>query len=75
VTSVRCRLGVRLTPADAGQRVVIRWRWRSPDGGEQIAGVLGILEHSDADSFAVRTPGRATYRDPQHARRERPGSP
>jgi hypothetical protein len=56
VTSVRCRLEVRLTPADAGQRVVIRWRWRSPDGGEQIAGVLGILEESDADSFAVRTP-------------------
>jgi hypothetical protein len=55
VTSVRYRLEVRLTPADVGQRVVIRWRRRSPDGGEQIADVLGILEENDADSFAVRT--------------------
>jgi hypothetical protein len=55
VTRVRCRLEVRLTPADAGQRVVIRWRRPSPGDGEQIADVLGILEENDPASFAVRT--------------------
>ena len=52
---MRYRPGVRLTPADAGQRVVIRWRRPSPGDGEQIADVLGILEENDPASFAVRT--------------------
>ena len=52
---MRYRLEVRLTAADVGQRVVIRWRRPGPDDGEQIADVLGILEEADAGSFAVRT--------------------
>ena len=52
---MRYRLEVRLTPADVGQRVVIRWRRPSPGDGEQIADVLGILEANDPASFAVRT--------------------
>ena len=52
---MRYRLEVRLTPADAGKRVVIRWRRPSPGDGEQIADVLGILEENDPASFAVRT--------------------
>jgi hypothetical protein len=55
VTGVRYRLEVRLTPADVGQRVVIRWRRPSLGDGEQIADVLGILEKHDAASFTVRT--------------------
>ena len=55
MTGVRYRLEVRLTPADVGQRVVIRWRRPSPGDGEQIADVLGILEENDPASFAVRT--------------------
>jgi hypothetical protein len=55
VTGVRYRLVVRLTAADVGRRVVIRWRRPGPDGGEQIADVLGILEEADAGSFTVRT--------------------
>jgi hypothetical protein len=55
VTGVRYRLDVRLTPADVGQRVVIRWCRPSPGDGEQIADVLGILEANDPASFAVRT--------------------
>jgi N-acetylglutamate synthase len=49
------RLQVRLTPADVGKRVVIRWRRPAPGDDEQIADVLGILEEADAGSFAVRT--------------------
>ena len=52
---MRYRLEVRLTPADAGKRVVIRWRRSSPTGGDEIADVLGILEETDAASFTVRT--------------------
>jgi len=48
------RLEVRITPADVGQRVVIRWR-RPYDGGERMTDVLGILEASDERSFSVRT--------------------
>jgi hypothetical protein len=57
VTGVRYRLAVRLTAADVGQRVVIRWRRPGPDGGEQIADVLGVLEEHDAGSFTVRASG------------------
>jgi len=52
---MRYRLEVRLTPADVGRRVVIRWRRPSPTGGDEIADVLGILEETDAASFTVRT--------------------
>jgi N-acetylglutamate synthase len=52
---MRYRLEVRLTTADVGQRVVIRWRRPGPDDSEQIADVLGILEQADAGSFSVRT--------------------
>jgi hypothetical protein len=52
---MRYRLEVRLTAADVGQRVVIRWRRPGPDDGEQIADVVGILEEHDGHSFAVRT--------------------
>jgi N-acetylglutamate synthase len=51
---MRYRLVVRLTPADAGKRVVIRWR-PGPDDSTQMTDVLGILEQADAGSFAVRT--------------------
>jgi hypothetical protein len=49
------RLEVRLTPADVGQRVVIRWRRHGRGGGEVLADVLGTLEEADAGSFSVRT--------------------
>jgi hypothetical protein len=52
---VRYRLEVRLTLADIGQRVVIRWRRPAQGSGEEVADVLGILEEADAGSFAVRT--------------------
>ena len=52
---MRYRLEVRLTAADVGQRVVIRWRRPGPGASEQVADVLGILEQYEADFFAVRT--------------------
>jgi len=55
VIGMRYRLEVRLTPADVGKRVVIRWRRPGPGGGDQIADVLGMLEEADAQSFSVRT--------------------
>ena len=54
VTGMRYRLQVRLTSADVGQRVVIRWR-PGPADSKQVTDVLGILEQADAGSFAVRT--------------------
>lgn len=45
---------VRLTDADVGRRVVIRWRRPAADGGEEIADVIGVLEAADAASFTVR---------------------
>ena len=57
VTGMRFRLEVRLTSADVGRRVVIRWRRPAPGGGDQVADVLGILEDAGAESFAVRTTG------------------
>jgi N-acetylglutamate synthase len=57
VTGMRFRLEVRLTSADVGRRVVIRWRRPAPGGGDQITDVLGILEDAGAESFAVRTSG------------------
>jgi len=52
---MRYRLEVRVTPADVGQRVVIRWRPPSLDTSGQMTDVLGILEKADDRSFAVRT--------------------
>jgi hypothetical protein len=89
VTGVRYRLEVRLTPADVGQRVVIRWRRPSPGDGEQIADVLGILEENDLAFFAVRTSDGALVVIPaaralagkvvpparQHRRRAGPAAP
>ena len=50
---MRYRLVVRLTPADVGQRVVIRWRPGADDSGP-MTDVLGILEEYGAESFTVR---------------------
>jgi hypothetical protein len=50
---MRYRLEVRLTAADVGQRVVIRWR-PGPDDSKQMTDVLGILEEYDGHSFTVR---------------------
>jgi len=51
---MRYRLVIRLTPADVGKRVVIRWR-PGPGDSQQMTDVLGILEQADAGSFTVRT--------------------
>jgi hypothetical protein len=51
VTGVRYGLVVRLTAADVGQRVVIRWLLPGP---EQLTDVTGILEACDDESFTVR---------------------
>lgn len=51
---MRYRMEVRLTDADVGRRVVIRWRRPAADGGEEIADVIGVLEAADAASFTVR---------------------
>jgi N-acetylglutamate synthase len=51
---MRYRLEVRLTRADVGKRVVIRWRPGLADS-TQMTDVLGILEQAEAGSFTVRT--------------------
>jgi hypothetical protein len=51
---MRYRLEVRLTAANIGERVVIRWRPPSPAGSRQLADVLGILEEADDQFFKVR---------------------
>ncbi|MDR2985669.1 MAG: hypothetical protein LBV34_12600 [Nocardiopsaceae bacterium] len=51
---MRYRLVVRLTAADVGQRVVIRWHPPQPEGGTQAADVLGVLEEANEQFFAVR---------------------
>ena len=50
---MRYRLEVRLSAADVGSRVVIRWR-RPAGGGDEIADVLGVLTAADAASFRIR---------------------
>jgi N-acetylglutamate synthase len=52
---VRYRLEVRLTAADVGRRVVIRWRRPAGENRAETADVLGILEAADAVCFRVRT--------------------
>ena len=53
---MRYRMEVRLTAADVGSRVVIRWRRpRGADGtGDEVADVLGILQAADDSAFVVR---------------------
>jgi N-acetylglutamate synthase len=51
--AVRYRLEVRLSAADTGSRVVIRWR-RPAGNGDEVADVLGVLAAADAASFTVR---------------------
>lgn len=48
------RLEVRLTAADVGRRVVIRWRRPAGENGAETADVIGILETADAACFRVR---------------------
>jgi N-acetylglutamate synthase len=50
---MRYRLEVRLSAANIGERVVIRWR-PGPPGSTQLTDVLGILEEADDESFKVR---------------------
>jgi hypothetical protein len=50
---VRYRLEVRLSAADVGIRVVIRWR-RPAGNGDEVADVLGVLAAADDASFTVR---------------------
>jgi N-acetylglutamate synthase len=82
------RLEVRLTRADVGTRVVIRWR-PGPAGSQQMTDVVGILEQADAGSFAVRTrdgklvvipagravAGKVVPARPARRRRPSPGPP
>lgn len=48
------RLEVRVTAADIGKRVTIRWRPPELDGSKLMTDVLGILEDADDQSFKVR---------------------
>ncbi len=50
---MRFRFEVRLTPADIGQRAVIRWR-RPGDVAGKVTDVLGTLEDCDGRSFSAR---------------------
>jgi hypothetical protein len=54
VTGMRYKLEVRITPADVGKRVVIRWRPPELDGSKLLTDVLGILEEADDQFFKVR---------------------
>jgi len=51
---MRYRLEVRLTPADIGKRVVIRWRPPGAADSKLMTDVLGILEQADDQAFTVR---------------------
>jgi hypothetical protein len=51
---MRYRLEVRLTAADIGKRVAIRWRPPELDDSKQMTDVLGILEEADDQFFSVR---------------------
>jgi hypothetical protein len=48
---MRYRYVVRISEADVGKRVVIRWRRPADD---EVADVLGVLESATAEAFAVR---------------------
>ena len=52
---MRHRLVVRVTAADIGQRVTIRWRPPELEGSSKwMTDVLGILEDADDQVFKVR---------------------
>jgi hypothetical protein len=48
------RLEVRVTAADIGKRVTIRWRPPELDGSRLMTDVVGILEDADDQFFKVR---------------------
>ena len=48
------RLEVRVTAADIGKRVTIRWRPPELDGSKLLTDVVGILEDADDQLFKVR---------------------
>ena len=50
---MRYRLEVRLSAADLGSRVVIRWR-RPAGDRDEIADVVGVLTAADTAFFTVR---------------------
>jgi N-acetylglutamate synthase len=52
---VRYRLEVRLSPAEVGRRVVIRWRRPVRGDADEVVDVLGVLEAADGAAFTVRT--------------------
>jgi hypothetical protein len=54
LTGMRYKLEVRITPADVGQRVTIRWRPPELDDSKMMTDVLGILEEADDRFFKVR---------------------
>jgi hypothetical protein len=54
VTGMRYKLEVRITAADVGQRVAIRWRPAELEGSKLMTDVLGILEEADDEFFKVR---------------------
>jgi hypothetical protein len=47
-------LEVRVTAADIGKRVTIRWRPPELDGSRLMTDVVGILEDADDQFFKVR---------------------
>jgi hypothetical protein len=52
---MRYRLVVRVTAADIGQRVTIRWRPAELEGSRKwMTDVVGILEDADDQVFKVR---------------------
>ena len=52
---MRYRLVVRVTAADVGKRVTIRWRPAELEGSSKwMTDVLGILEEADDQFFKVR---------------------
>src|SRR5215475_1597863 len=53
-TGMRYRLVVRVTAADIGKRVTIRWRPPELDGTKLMTDVLGMLEDADDQFFKVR---------------------
>ena len=48
------KLEVRITAADVGKRVAIRWRPAELDGSKLMTDVLGNLEEADDHLFKVR---------------------
>jgi len=51
---MRYPLEVRITTADIGKRVTVRWRPPELDGTKLMTDVLGILEEADDQFFKVR---------------------